>query len=106
MSRILTVPQAAEKLQLTPDIVREYLRAGKLPGRKIGKVWRILEYDLERWVSTGQSDRREKIASMRGMLSRLGSKLTVEDVIAEKRAEVQLEEEKMQRAHQRVRRSA
>jgi excisionase family DNA binding protein len=113
MSRILTVPQAAEKLQLSPDIVREYLREGKLPGRKIGKVWRILESDLERWVSRGQfdrlseSERLERIASMRGMLKRFpGKPLTNEDVIAEKRAEVRLEDEKMQRAHARVRKSA
>ena len=31
MSRILTVEQAAEKLQMTAKVVREYLRVGKLP---------------------------------------------------------------------------
>lgn len=113
MSRILTVPQAAEKLQLSPDVVRQYLREGKMPGRKIGKVWRILESDLETWVSRGQSthisepDRLKAIASMRGMLKRFpGKPLTADEVNEEKRYEAQLEEEKMQRAHTRVRRSA
>lgn len=40
-SRILTVPQAAEQLQVSERTVYEWLREGKLPGRKIGKVWRL-----------------------------------------------------------------
>ncbi len=40
-SRILTVPQAAEQLQVSERTVYEWLRDGKLPGRKIGKVWRL-----------------------------------------------------------------
>ena len=40
-NRILTVPQAAEQLQVSERTVYEWLRDGKLPGRKIGKVWRL-----------------------------------------------------------------
>ena len=40
-SKILTVPQAAEQLQVSERTVYEWLREGKLPGRKIGKVWRL-----------------------------------------------------------------
>ena len=65
MARILTVEQAAEKLQMTAKVVREYLRVGKLPGRKVGRAWRVLESDLEYWISTGQSE-RSKRASARG----------------------------------------
>jgi len=39
--KILTVPQAAEQLQVSERTVYEWLRGGKLPGRKIGKVWRL-----------------------------------------------------------------
>ncbi len=39
--RILTVTQAAEQLQVSERTVYEWLRDGKLPGRKIGKVWRM-----------------------------------------------------------------
>jgi excisionase family DNA binding protein len=39
--KILTVPQAAEQLQVSERTVYEWLRDGKLPGRKIGKVWRL-----------------------------------------------------------------
>lgn len=40
-NKILTVPQAAEQLQVSERTVYEWLRDGKLPGRKIGKVWRL-----------------------------------------------------------------
>lgn len=39
--KILTVPQAAEQLQVSERTVYGWLRDGKLPGRKIGKVWRL-----------------------------------------------------------------
>jgi uncharacterized protein len=47
MERALTVEQAAEYLQLSPYTVRQWLREGKLPGRKIGRAYRIMESDLE-----------------------------------------------------------
>jgi excisionase family DNA binding protein len=41
LGKILTVPQAAARLQVSERTVYEWLRDGKLPGRKIGKVWRM-----------------------------------------------------------------
>jgi len=41
--RILTVEQAAERLQVSTKTIYEWLRTGKIPGRKIGKVWRMSE---------------------------------------------------------------
>ena len=41
--RILTVEQAAELLQLRAETVRRLLSKGELPGRKIGRKWRIPE---------------------------------------------------------------
>jgi len=49
--RILTVAEAAELLKLKPDSVREYLRRGQLPGRKIGREWRLSERALHDWLS-------------------------------------------------------
>lgn len=53
--RILTVDQAAELLQLKPQTVREYIKAGKLKANKIGKSWRILQSDVMALVS-GKSE--------------------------------------------------
>ena len=105
-TRILTVPQAAEKLQMNPSIVRDYLRLGKLPGRKVGKAWRVLESDLEQWVSTGQSEYNRQFVSARGLLKKYPGTLTSEEVNADKRLEAELEEAKFQGRVRRSRRSA
>ena len=50
MGQILTIEQAAEMLQLNPQVVRQYLREGKLPGAKIGRHWRIVEDKLSAFM--------------------------------------------------------
>jgi len=30
--------------------VRQHLRTGELPGRKIGKTWRVLRSELDAWL--------------------------------------------------------
>ena len=50
----LTPEEVANVLKLTVRTVYEYLRSGKLPGRKVGGTsWRILESDLEDFIRTG-----------------------------------------------------
>jgi len=128
MASILTVEQAAVKLQMTSKIIREYLRLGKLPGRKVGRAWRVLDTDLEQWVSTGQSERiqpmpacvfpeqfNDSLASealqaetqqkieKEGRFSALGlcegiPGFSTEEFLKNKREEVELEEAKFQRA--------
>ena len=44
--RIFTVDEAAEFLQLTPRTIQLLLKQKKIPGRKIGKSWRISELAL------------------------------------------------------------
>jgi excisionase family DNA binding protein len=46
MNRVLTAEQAAEVLQLRPETVRRLLNKGELPGRKVGRKWRIPEQAL------------------------------------------------------------
>lgn len=53
--RILTVEQAAELLQINYETCRRYLNAGKIPGRKIGKQWRVVESDLKRFIAEGNA---------------------------------------------------
>jgi excisionase family DNA binding protein len=106
MSRILNVEQAAEKLGMTPKLVREHFRRGRLPGRKLGKSWRILESDLEAWISTGKSNQSRQFVSARGLLKSYPGKLSSADVIADKRREVEIEEAKFQSRCARVRKSA
>jgi len=51
---LLTVDQAAERLQMHPDTVRRLLREGQLPGRKIGaRQWRVSASALKAYVEGG-----------------------------------------------------
>jgi excisionase family DNA binding protein len=47
---VLTVEQAAELLQVEPDVVRALADAGELPGRRIGEEWRFLRSALLAWL--------------------------------------------------------
>jgi len=44
---MLTVPEAARRANLNPETIRRWIRAGKLPSRKIGTQHVIEEEDLE-----------------------------------------------------------
>lgn len=44
---LLTVDEVADILRTTPNTIYRWLRAGKLPGVKIGKEWRIRRETLE-----------------------------------------------------------
>lgn len=48
---VLTVEQAGQLLQMPPDTVRKLLSAGRLPGRKVGREWRLSQQALIEYVS-------------------------------------------------------
>jgi len=52
---LYTVEQAAEKLQVDPETIRIWLRAGKLKGIKVGRLWRIREENLELFLGGGDN---------------------------------------------------
>jgi len=47
---LLTAQEVADYLGLHLVTVRDMLRAGKLPGRKVGREWRTLRSELEAWL--------------------------------------------------------
>jgi excisionase family DNA binding protein len=49
---IMNVEQAAQFLQIEPKNVVELAEAGKLPGKKLGPVWRFSREALVSWLST------------------------------------------------------
>ena len=51
--RFLTVEEVAALVRLQPETVRQMSREGRLPGRKIGRVWRFDNLEIEAWLSTG-----------------------------------------------------
>ena len=111
MGRILTVEQAAEKLQVKPKTVRAWLRAGKIPGRKIGRVYRVPEDELEAYVASGilgdeslafETPRALRLVppppgqrkSARGIAAHIPG--SVEDFLREKHEEIEREEREWQ----------
>jgi len=53
--RWLTVAQAAELVQVHPETLREWLRAGRVPGTLLNRRagWRIRAGDVERLLAGG-----------------------------------------------------
>ena len=48
--RLLDREAIAERLCLSPVTVGHMLRAGKLPGLKLGGVWRVRSRDLDEYI--------------------------------------------------------
>jgi excisionase family DNA binding protein len=51
MSDFLTPEQVAERLQVKPKTIREWLRTGELVGFKLGAGWRISAADIDRYLN-------------------------------------------------------
>ena len=51
-NRILTPEQAGEMLQLHPFTILNYIKQGKLRGAKLGRVYRIRESDIEKFLDS------------------------------------------------------
>ncbi|HVZ11559.1 MAG TPA: L-histidine N(alpha)-methyltransferase [Patescibacteria group bacterium] len=51
-NQILTIQQAARLLQVDPNTIYRWARAGKFPASKIGKEWRVLRSDVIKFVES------------------------------------------------------
>jgi len=51
--RLLTPNEVAERLALSPVTIGHMLRAGTLPGQKLGHLWRIRAADLDTYIVAG-----------------------------------------------------
>jgi len=47
---VLTTEEVAQYLKMKEQTVRDLLRHRKLPGRKVGKSWRVLRSELDAWL--------------------------------------------------------
>ena len=96
MARILNTEQAAEKLQVKPLTMRKYLRNGLIPGKRLGREWRIVETDLETFLSGKMSTDVPARISARGFLAGLQG-FGTEEFLKDKQLDIEIEEEKFQR---------
>lgn len=51
---MLTVPQAAKRVDRDPETIRRWIRSGRLPARKIGTQHVIEEDDLDALTASGR----------------------------------------------------
>lgn len=55
MEKLLTPEEAAEILGISVYTLKDFLRAGKIPGVKIGKLWRVEETALREYVENNRT---------------------------------------------------
>ena len=53
---LLTVEEVAERLSVSTETVRRYLREGRLRGVKLIRAWRIQPEELERFIAREQAN--------------------------------------------------
>ena len=53
---ILTIDEACAYLNLNKETVYNLVRAGDLPGRKVGNKWRFSKRQLREWVEENGDD--------------------------------------------------
>ncbi len=56
---VLTLPEAADLLQVGEDVVRAMAEAGELPGRRLGDEWRFARFGLLRWLAGDDGGKEE-----------------------------------------------
>ena len=47
---VLTLAEAAERLGVTPDTLRQQIANGSLKARKVGPVWTVTPKEVERYA--------------------------------------------------------
>lgn len=58
MNALLKPEQVAERLAISPKMVRAWLRDGRIPGVRIGRLWRVDPDALETWIAGNAADAR------------------------------------------------
>ncbi len=52
MDEYFTPEEVAGILKVSEKVVKDWLRAGTIPGTKIGKLWRVPKAELEIWLES------------------------------------------------------
>lgn len=58
--RPLTLPEVTAFLRLSERTVLNLLRSGQLPGRKIGRAWRVTPQALREFVGSAKPGQEER----------------------------------------------
>lgn len=66
MEKYYSTEDIAEILGFKEKTVREWLRTGKLKGKKVGRLWRVKESDLEEFINNTEN----YLAGFKGKMNR------------------------------------
>jgi len=58
--QLMTVDDVAEYLRIKASTVYEWAANGKLPGVKVGRLWRFERSEIEKWVRENRQGKRRK----------------------------------------------
>jgi len=100
-SKLYTVNEIAQMFSMHPKTIRRYIQSGSLPARKIGKEWRILEFDLKVFLDSSVEFHKDHLESalesvnefIHGGSSEQAGKdkvLTIADIFVEAKDEVKI----------------
>jgi len=53
MSDVMTTEEASAYLKLSIQTIKQRAREGRMPAAKIGRTWRFLKSELDRWLARG-----------------------------------------------------
>ena len=59
MEKLLSPEQVGEILGVSQKMVRDWLRAGRIKGVKLGRIWRVRESDLEAFIKSLEVEQKE-----------------------------------------------
>lgn len=78
----LSVSKAARVADVAPGTIRAWIRAGRLCGRRAGRVWRVGRSELEQFLAGGATSDEKRAASARAVELRSGHKKRLRTVAA------------------------
>jgi len=58
--KYLTPDEVAERLGRNPELVRRWIREGRLRAEKVGRSWAVTERELERFQRSEPERRRDR----------------------------------------------
>jgi excisionase family DNA binding protein len=58
---VLTLDEGASRLRIARKTFRDWVRAGKFPGFKVGHEWRVLASDVERYLQEAIQRQRRPV---------------------------------------------
>ena len=54
----LTPKEVSDLLRVSTQTVLRWIKEGKLPAYKVGRVWRISKVDLDKWLNQQRTPRK------------------------------------------------